>query len=120
MSIIKSPWPETAFPQQNVLSYLFSDAANINDTPIWNDAADPSRNLSTRRALQLIAQLGSGLQKLGLQRGDVVLICSPNHIYVPVAYLGTVGSTFVFSGANPAYTAKGKRFPFYIYLQNAN
>ncbi|OCL08960.1 acetyl-CoA synthetase-like protein [Glonium stellatum] len=32
------------------------------------------------------------------------MIYTPNYIFVPVAYLGIVGSKRIFSGANPAYT----------------
>jgi len=44
------------------------------------------------------------LNKLGVESNDVVMIVTPNHIFVPIAYLGTVGSGRIFSGANPAYT----------------
>ena len=43
-----------------------------------------------------------------MKKGEVVMIVTPNHIFVPVAYLGSVGSGRVFSGANPLYTADGK------------
>lgn len=49
-----------------------------------------------------------GLEKLGVEKNEVVMIVTPNHIYVPIAYLGTVGSGRIFSGANPAYTADGR------------
>lgn len=32
------------------------------------------------------------------------MLCSPNSIFVPAAFLGIVGAGYVFSGANPAYT----------------
>lgn len=43
-----------------------------------------------------------------MKKGDVVMIYTPNHIFVPVAYLGIVGAGFAFSGANPVYTLPGK------------
>ncbi len=52
--------------------------------------------------------MGVGLDKLDVKYGEVVLIFSPNHIFVPVAYLGVVGSKRVFSGINPIYTVPGK------------
>jgi hypothetical protein len=36
------------------------------------------------------------------------MIFTPNHIFVPVAYLGIVSAGAAFSGANPAYTVLGK------------
>jgi hypothetical protein len=45
---------------------------------------------------------------MGSKPDEVVMIFTPNHIFVPVAYLGIVGSKRIFSGANPAYTVSGK------------
>ncbi|KAK3170128.1 hypothetical protein OEA41_009514 [Lepraria neglecta] len=45
-----------------------------------------------------------------MKKGEVVMIVTPNHIFVPVAYLGSVGSGRVFSGANPLYTADEMSF----------
>jgi 4-coumarate--CoA ligase len=47
------------------------------------------------------------LDRIGSKPGEVVMILTPNHIFVPVAYLGIVGSKRIFSGANPAYTVSG-------------
>lgn len=33
------------------------------------------------------------------------MVLTPNHIFVPVAYLGITGAGRIFSGANPVYTA---------------
>jgi acyl-CoA synthetase (AMP-forming)/AMP-acid ligase II len=52
--------------------------------------------------------LAFGLERIGLKKGDVVMIYTPNHIFVPVAYLGIVGAGYAFSGANPVYTLPGK------------
>ena len=49
-----------------------------------------------------------GLDRLGVKKGDVLMMVSPNHIFVPIAYLGTVGSGRIFSGANPLYTVDGR------------
>lgn len=45
-----------------------------------------------------------GLDRLGIKHGDIVMIYTPNTIFVPVAYLGIVGSCRAFSAANPIYT----------------
>lgn len=49
-----------------------------------------------------------GLDRLGVKAGEVVMIFTPNQKFVPVAYLGIVGSRRVFSGSNPAYTVPGR------------
>lgn len=45
-----------------------------------------------------------GLDKMGLKKGDVCLIHTPNHVLVPAAYLGIVGGGRCFSAINPIYT----------------
>lgn len=56
--------------------------------------------------LSWIKRLIIGLDKLGLQKGDVCLIHTPNHVLVPAAYLGIVGGGRCFSAINPIYTVE--------------
>lgn len=57
--------------------------------------------------LRWIKKLAIGLDKVRCEPGQVAMIYTPNHIFVPAAYMGIVGSGRVFSGANPAYTESG-------------
>lgn len=101
-----SPYPNLEIPQTNILSYLFGQQ-HVSEDPLWFDSKDTSKSLSPSQLLQWVRRLGYGLDRLGLNRGDVVMICTPNQIFVPVAYLGIVGAGYIFSGANPAYTEHG-------------
>lgn len=105
--VIRSPYPDLSIPEQDILTYLFDSEDALPETPLWINAARPGSYLSLRTALQWIKRLAIGLDKLGVRRGDVLMMVSPNHIFVPVAYLGAVGSARVFSGANPLYTVDG-------------
>ncbi|PTB37701.1 uncharacterized protein TrAFT101_005423 [Trichoderma asperellum] len=100
----KSVYEHIDIPQSNVLTYIFGNGSLLSNEPIWIDAKNPQKNLSPHQLLQWVRRLGLGLQRLGLKRGDVVMICTPNHIFVPVAYLGIAGSGHIFSGANPIST----------------
>ena len=103
----KSTLPDIDIPSTDILSYLFGHRVN-SDQPVWLHSSRPEQSLSPNQALQYVKRLGFGLrERLGLQKGDVVLMFSPNHIFVPVAYLGVVGSGCIFSGANPSYTPQG-------------
>lgn len=104
---LKSTFPRIDIPKCNILSYLFPQNEEPSDSPIWIDSTDPEESLTPRQALRWIRRLAVGLDRLGVERGKPVLIFTPNHIFVPIAYLGIVGSGRVFSGANPAYTASG-------------
>lgn len=104
---IKSPYPWMDLPEVNILSHIFPENQKPDEDPIWIDSKNPENSLSPAQALPWIKRLTFGLQRLGLERGDVAMIHTPNHIFVPVAYLGIVAGGFVFSGANPGYTVSG-------------
>jgi 4-coumarate--CoA ligase len=94
-------------PATDLLTYLFPSSQHASDTAIWIDADDTSNSLSPKQALGWIKALGAGLRRFGLQRQDVVMVYSTNHIFIPVAYLGIAGSGCIFSGCNPAYGVDG-------------
>ena len=107
--VIRSPYPDLNIPEQDVLTYIFgSGHDSLPDTPLWINAANSDSYLSLRTGLQWIKRLAIGLDRLGLKKGDVLMMVSPNHIFVPIAYLGAVGSGRIFSGANPLYTVDGR------------
>ncbi|OAL57412.1 acetyl-CoA synthetase-like protein [Pyrenochaeta sp. DS3sAY3a] len=99
-----SPFPAIDIPKCNLLEYLFPQGQSPSDTPIWIDSKDTNQHLTPRTLLQWTKRLALGLDRLGSKPGEVVMIFTPNHVFVPVAYLGIVGSKRIFSGANPAYT----------------
>lgn len=102
-----SPFPSLDIPKCNLLEYLFPKGAPVAETPIWIDAKETDHYLTPRSLLQWSKRLALGLNRLGVKQRQVVMIYTPNHIFVPVAYLGIVGSKRIFSGANPAYTLSG-------------
>ncbi|KIW44432.1 uncharacterized protein PV06_02903 [Exophiala oligosperma] len=100
--MVRSVFPDLPIPQTDVLSYALGD--NISKDPIWIDAEDPSRALSLHDLRSWVRRLAISLKRHQLQHGDVVLVFTPNHIFVPVAYFGVTSYGAVFTGANPAYT----------------
>jgi 4-coumarate--CoA ligase len=105
---ILPPYSPLDIPQVDLLSYLFPDSQKPSETPIWHDAANPENNLSPAQALNWIKRLCLGLDRLDIARQEAVMILSPNHIFLPVAYLGIVGSGRIFSAGNPIYTVSGE------------
>lgn len=106
--VIRCPYPDIKIPELDILTYLFGNGEDLSEEPLWVNAADSSKYLSLRTGLQWIKRLAIGLDKLGVKKGEVVMIVTPNDIFVPVAYLGTVGSGRIFTGVNPLYTADGR------------
>jgi 4-coumarate--CoA ligase len=99
----QSPY-QIDIPATDILSYVYPEGKEPYDQPIWIDADNTEKSLSPKQALGWIKRLGLGLDNLKINRGEVVMMFSTNHIFCPVAYLGVAGSGRVFSGTNPAYT----------------
>jgi 4-coumarate--CoA ligase len=98
----KSPF-QIDLPATDVLSYVFPEGKEPSDKAIWIDANQTTNSLSPKQLLQWVRRLGVGLDRLGIGQNEAVMMYSGNHIYVPVAFLGVVGSGRVFTGCNPAY-----------------
>lgn len=103
----QSPF-QIEIPATDLLTYLFPQDKPPSEIPIWIDSEEPENWLSPKQVLQWAKRLGAGLQGLGLKKQDVVMVCSYNHIFVPVAYLGISGCGCIYSGCNPAYGVEGK------------
>jgi 4-coumarate--CoA ligase len=102
-----SPYPDLTIPKTDVISYLFPAGHVPPDNPVWIDS-ESNQSLSPRQLLQWVKRLAIGLDRLQVQPGEAVLIFTPNHIFVPVAYLGIVGSRRIFSASSPGFKALGK------------
>lgn len=99
-----SPWAPLKIPKCNILSYLFPPGASPPETPIWIDATDASKSLSPAQMLSWIKRFAVGLDRLGIGQQEAIMVFTPNHIFVPMAYLAVAGSQRFFTGANPVYT----------------
>ncbi|KAL8837300.1 MAG: hypothetical protein Q9170_002557 [Blastenia crenularia] len=100
-----SPFANLSFPKTNILSFLFPDPSSVSDAPIWIDSQNSQETISAVDLLQWVRRIGVGFDKLGIKEGEIVLVYSPNHIFLPVIYLAIVANGRVFSGANPGFTA---------------
>ncbi|RMZ73038.1 4-coumarate- ligase 2 [Pyrenophora seminiperda CCB06] len=93
-----------AMPYLDGLGISALTSKHLSNKPIWIDHKHPDRYLTQRTLLQWTKRLAMGLDRIGSKRGEIVMLCTPNHIFLPVAYFGILGSGRVFSGANPANT----------------
>lgn len=101
----KSKYPDLAIPASNILDFIFAPNDPVaSSESIWHDSVNPSNSLSKSQGLHRIKKLAIALDNLGIKEQEVVMIFTPNHICVPIAYMGIVGSKRIFSGANPIYT----------------
>lgn len=105
--VLTSPLDPVEIPKTDILSYLFPPGSAPSEKPLWLESADPDNSLSPRQALNWVKRLAIGLDRKGVKTQEAVMMFTPNHIYVPAAYLGIVGSRRIFSAANPIYTVSG-------------
>ncbi|KFY21543.1 hypothetical protein V493_07320 [Pseudogymnoascus sp. VKM F-4281 (FW-2241)] len=102
----KSVYPDLNIPQTNLVDYLFPPSLEPSNEPQFIDAQNPSNFLSEAQVLEWSKSLSRGLENAGLRQGEVVMLFTPNHIFVPVAYIGIVGGGYIFSAGNPAFTPR--------------
>ncbi|KAH6533116.1 hypothetical protein HBI81_083160 [Parastagonospora nodorum] len=93
-----------SIPDQDLLSWMFDTQTYDQDAPIYIDAADLARTISSRQARDITGKLCAGFKSIGLQSGDCVCVLSFNDIYYSIAFLGIVSFGGVFAGVNPSHT----------------
>ncbi|KAG4429423.1 hypothetical protein IFR05_015097 [Cadophora sp. M221] len=91
-------------PTKDLISWTFDEPRFDRDEPIYIDAKDASRSISSNQARVLIRKLVAGFHAAGLKKGDCVCLHSFNDIYYPILFLGIIAAGGVFAGTNPSYT----------------
>lgn len=92
----------------DVVSWVFSSGTEITrQRPQYFDADKPSRNFSLSQAELYVKQVARGIQKLGLQPNDKVLLYSQNKLYFPILLWGVIASGCVFTAVAPSASEAG-------------
>ncbi|KAJ5808013.1 hypothetical protein N7474_009282 [Penicillium riverlandense] len=103
-AIHRSPLPDVALLDVDLISYLFSNPYNVShDRKIFIDAIS-GRFHTYDDVLQRTRSLASGLRQLGVQAGDTVAMMCPNSIDYPIICYGIIGAGATVSPSNAAYT----------------
>ena len=102
--VYKSIFESILIPQCNILSYLFPASEIPSTRPLFIDAKSPNKRLSSADLLLWIQRFALGLDHLGIPINTAIMLFTPNHLFVPVAYLAAAGSKRYYTGANPLYT----------------
>ncbi|KAF2750804.1 4-coumarate-CoA ligase-like protein [Sporormia fimetaria CBS 119925] len=91
-------------PAKDLLSWIFDEQTYDPDKPIYVDAEQPDRTISSRQARAIVKRLNAGFSAHGLEKGDCVCMLSFNDIYYSMAFLGIVAAGGIFAGTNPSHT----------------
>lgn len=95
-------------PVTDVASFVFNSGTSASrQAPQYFDAATPSKCFSLAQAEGYVKQIARGLEALGLQSNDKVLLYSSNDIFFPVVVWGVLAGRFVFTAASPTASVNG-------------
>ncbi|XP_026663425.2 putative 4-coumarate--CoA ligase-like 8 [Phoenix dactylifera] len=108
--IYSSPWRSTPppIPPLSLPEFLLSYSASSSSSsskPAFIDAATGA-TLTYADLRALVAAAARSLAALGVRRGDVVLLVSPNSLHIPALVLAVLSLGAVLSTANFLYTRR--------------
>ncbi|KAH8725360.1 4-coumarate-CoA ligase-like protein [Phaeosphaeriaceae sp. PMI808] len=93
-----------AIPNKDLLSWMFDEQNYDENIPIYVDASNPERVISSRQARSITHKLCAGFNSIGLKEGDCVCMLSFNDIYYSMAFIGILSFGGIFAGVNPSHT----------------
>ena len=117
--IIESPYT-VDIPVSDIPSWVFTKGTTpTRIMPRYFDADNPKQCYSLADAEIYVKRIARGLQTLGLQPDEKVMLCSPNHLFVPVLLWGVIAARCVFTAISPTASKDGKHysslyFPFHL------
>ncbi|KAK2373708.1 4-coumarate--CoA ligase [Trifolium repens] len=85
-------------PFLDVVSFIFS---HPHDGVLALIDHSTGSSISYSKLLPLVKSMASGLQKMGVSKGDVVLLLLPNSIYYPIVLLGVMYLGAIVTTLNP-------------------
>lgn len=101
--VVESPFAvDLDIPAIDIPSYTFHRPKSYDrSSPLYFDAKNPSVCFGLEEAELYVKRLAIGLQNLGLQPDDKVLLLSPNSVFFPIVLWGVLAASCVFTGASP-------------------
>jgi long-subunit acyl-CoA synthetase (AMP-forming) len=82
--IYTSPFPEQPVPEETLYDIMFKLERNFkpkSDHPLYIDAKTGATTYYGEIETMILT-IAAGLQKLGLEKGDIVATCSYNHVSI--------------------------------------
>ena len=102
-NVVKSPFPDIQIPETNLFSLVYRDFSKFgNKVALVNGAT--GREFSYSELESSTAKLSSALNRMGMQKGDVLSIVAPNRPEYCILFFATLASGGIVSTCNPTYT----------------
>ncbi|XP_064603562.1 uncharacterized protein LOC135468982 isoform X2 [Liolophura sinensis] len=102
-NIVYSPRPSVPCPHLSLGKYLMGKLEEHGNQEALMDIPT-GRRMSFTQLRDAVIRVTSALSKLGIKKGDVVLVCSTNCLEFPVLCVAVLNLGAVFSPVNPAST----------------
>ena len=119
-TMFKSPYT-IDIPPIDVNTFVFGSGTKASrEAPQYFDADSPSKCFSLTQGEVFSKQFARGLQLLGLQPDDRVLLYTNNRLFFPVAIWGTIASGCIFTAASPTASASGQYTSIFVQLRSTN
>jgi acyl-CoA synthetase (AMP-forming)/AMP-acid ligase II len=101
--IYRSPRPPVVIPDTPVAEFVLARARARGDRPALVDSVT-GRTITYAQLPDLVDRAAAGLARLGLRKGDVCAILSPNTPEYPIAMLAIAQLGAIATTASPLYT----------------
>uniref|UniRef100_A0A7S0ZXV9 4-coumarate--CoA ligase n=1 Tax=Noctiluca scintillans TaxID=2966 RepID=A0A7S0ZXV9_NOCSC len=104
MVVHRSPLPDVVIPTHMTLSEFVFENVEAKASRISFIDGITQKSTTFGELWQRIRRTAAGLQQLGLQKGEVVGVWSPNHVDYVVAFHATILAGGTITTLNPIYT----------------
>ena len=101
--IFSSPHPTVAIPEISLTDFVLQRAAEFHDKPAIIEG-ETGRTITYAQLTPLIRRLAAGFANLGLQKGDVLAIYSPNSPEFALTFLAVTSLGGVVTMVPPLFT----------------
>ncbi|KAI3896120.1 hypothetical protein MKX03_020090 [Papaver bracteatum] len=90
-------------PNTSLVSFLFRNSESYADKIAITDV-DSGESLTFKELKYMVIKVSNGFVKLGIKKGDVVLIIAPNSAQFVICFLGIAAIGAIATTVNPSYT----------------
>ena len=101
--ILKCPYPNVDIPRGNYYSFVYRQFEEYGSRTALIDGASGEK-LSYNEIGEMTSKVGSALKKMGLQKGDVLALISPNSAAFGVQFFACVAIGCIVTTMNPTFT----------------
>nr|XP_039271722.1 4-coumarate--CoA ligase-like 5 isoform X2 [Styela clava] len=102
----RSHLPDVQLSEKSLSEFIFHQIKDLGDKIALVDNSIGGKSLTFKQVYDQSRNCAGYLREAGLDKGDVVGICSPSSLEFPVAMLGILACGGVVTPCNPAYSVE--------------